>query len=167
MAKGNHIYVKREGYTHHGIDIGKGWVIHYTGDIWQKITKQSKHSIRKDKKSVFAGKSKIHVVSYTSCHSVQKTINMAHSRLGEKKYDLIFNNCEHFATWCKTGKSRSKQVEKAVAIPTTATAGATVAVATATTAAVVGLGPVAGVVAGTAAIGKAVKGLFGTSKKKK
>lgn len=30
-----------------------------------------------------------------------------------KNYNLITNNCEHFATWCKTGKRKSLQVEHA------------------------------------------------------
>ena len=32
-------------------------------------------------------------------------------RLGEQRYNLLFNNCEHFAHWCKTGRHRSNQVE--------------------------------------------------------
>ena len=32
-------------------------------------------------------------------------------RLGEQDYNLLFNNCEHFANWCKTGRHRSSQVE--------------------------------------------------------
>ena len=33
--------------------------------------------------------------------------------LGQPGYDLIFNNCEHFATWCVTGEHCSAQVENA------------------------------------------------------
>ena len=33
------------------------------------------------------------------------------SRIGEQRYNLLFNNCEHFATWCKTGRHRSEQVD--------------------------------------------------------
>ena len=35
----------------------------------------------------------------------------AESRIGEARFDFVFNNCEHFATWCKTGISDSRQVE--------------------------------------------------------
>jgi hypothetical protein len=38
----------------------------------------------------------------------------AESRLEERKYHLIFNNCEHFASWCKTGVEDSKQVNQPV-----------------------------------------------------
>ena len=44
-------------------------------------------------------------------YSPQETIERAESRLGERGYDLLFDNCEHFAIWCKTGLSRSTQIE--------------------------------------------------------
>lgn len=40
-------------------------------------------------------------------------LHRAHSRLGECRYDLFGNNCEHFARWCITGQHRSLQVENA------------------------------------------------------
>jgi hypothetical protein len=44
--------------------------------------------------------------AFISDHVVER----AQSRLGEQKYNLLFNNCEHFASWCKTGISYSKQI---------------------------------------------------------
>lgn len=44
--------------------------------------------------------------------SPKETVQRAYSRLGEREYDLINNNCEHFAIWCKTGISESHQVKK-------------------------------------------------------
>lgn len=43
-------------------------------------------------------------------YSPDETIERARSRLGENKYSLLFNNCEHFAIWCKTGISESHQI---------------------------------------------------------
>lgn len=40
-----------------------------------------------------------------------ETIRRAKSKLGETKYNLLFNNCEHYAIWCKTGLHKSHQVE--------------------------------------------------------
>jgi hypothetical protein len=37
-------------------------------------------------------------------------IARAESRLGESRFDLMSNNCEHFAAWCKTGISDSHQL---------------------------------------------------------
>jgi hypothetical protein len=43
-------------------------------------------------------------------YSPEETVQRALGRLGENKYNLVFNNCEHFAIWCKTGISESHQV---------------------------------------------------------
>ncbi|ROL80706.1 NC domain protein [Pseudomonas protegens] len=37
----------------------------------------------------------------------------ARSRLGEDQYNLVFNNCEHFANWCATDRHTSEQVRVA------------------------------------------------------
>ena len=45
-------------------------------------------------------------------YSPAETLRRAKSRLGEGSYHLIFNNCEHFVIWCKTGVSESHQVNQ-------------------------------------------------------
>ena len=45
-------------------------------------------------------------------YSPEETVNRALSRLGEGNYNLLSNNCEHFAIWCKTGISESYQVQR-------------------------------------------------------
>ena len=47
-------------------------------------------------------------------YSPEETVARAESRVGETKYNLAFNNCEHFALWCKTGIHESIQVEDAL-----------------------------------------------------
>jgi hypothetical protein len=37
-------------------------------------------------------------------------VRRARSRLGERRYDLLRNNCEHFCSWCQDGEARSAQV---------------------------------------------------------
>ncbi|MEG0353469.1 MAG: lecithin retinol acyltransferase family protein [Cellulosilyticaceae bacterium] len=54
----------------------------------------------------FRGKNKLYLYSPT------ETIERAYSRIGETKYNLALNNCEHFAIWCKTGLSKSYQVQR-------------------------------------------------------
>jgi hypothetical protein len=46
-------------------------------------------------------------------------IDRARSRLGERRYRLLRNNCEHFSEWCIVGEPRSAQVEKWLALPRT------------------------------------------------
>lgn len=42
-------------------------------------------------------------------YSPEETVRRAKSRISEQEYNLISNNCEHFAVWCKTGISESRQ----------------------------------------------------------
>ena len=41
----------------------------------------------------------------------QEVIRRARSRVGENRYRVLSNNCEHFCEWCLRGESRSYQVE--------------------------------------------------------
>ena len=38
-------------------------------------------------------------------------VSRAQSKLGKAQYNILTNNCEHFASWCKTGVGECKQVE--------------------------------------------------------
>jgi len=102
MARGNHIYVHFTKFVHHGIDCGDGTVIHYDG---KKIVQTSI--------TTFGGGNQYFVKRYGQCDADNVVIQRAKSRLGESKYSLLFNNCEHFATWCKTGLQDSEQVRNA------------------------------------------------------
>ena len=45
-------------------------------------------------------------------YSAEETVKRARSRIGETKYSLSTNNCEHFAEECKTGVKNSSQVNE-------------------------------------------------------
>ncbi|MEB3336325.1 MAG: lecithin retinol acyltransferase family protein [Leptolyngbyaceae bacterium] len=111
MARGDHLYVTREFlnihgvYEHHGIDYGDGTVIHY---------RKSDSTIARTSMAVFSDGKPVYVQHYTTAYIPDSVLQRAESRLGERQYNLIFNNCEHFATWCKTGRSESRQVTDAV-----------------------------------------------------
>ena len=45
-------------------------------------------------------------------YSPEETVERAESQLGEGDYNLVFNNCEHFAVWRKTGVHKSSQVQR-------------------------------------------------------
>lgn len=45
-------------------------------------------------------------------YSPEETVERAESQLGKGKYNLVVNNCEHFAVWCKTGVHESSQVQR-------------------------------------------------------
>lgn len=143
MSRADHIYCNRVGYTHHGIDLGDGTVVHYTGEPGKK----SNAAIQRTPIEQFMNGDDLHVQSYGNCDSPDVVIERAESRLSENDYNLVFNNCEHFAVWCKTGKSRSGQVER-VAAGTSGTVGTGTAVA-----AGVGTVSAAGTVAGLSGSG--------------
>lgn len=106
MAAGDHIRVLRGFYWHHGIDSGDGTVIHYTGTPFERNA-----AVKRESRNVFAEGGEVEVVSHPGGFGAHKTIGRARSRMGEKKYDLVFNNCEHFALWCCPGEHRSEQVD--------------------------------------------------------
>jgi len=106
MAQGDHLRVQRYGYWHHGIDCGDGTVIHYVGEEAEKRNAV----LRRTPVEMFTRGGVADLVSYTRCDDPDLVLARAVSRLGESGYSLVRNNCEHFAHWCKTGKSRSRQV---------------------------------------------------------
>lgn len=105
MARADHIYIKCDvvgilPYTHHGIDCGDGTVIHYSDGCIRRVSIQN-----------FSQGKKFDKQHYDYCDSPDVVILRAESRLGECDFHLIFNNCQHFASWCKTGFEESKQVK--------------------------------------------------------
>jgi len=109
-GRGDHLRVKRwKGvYSHHGIDVGGGRVIHFDGEPLQKFNA----TIRKVSKRTFADGGVIEVVHHSRCDPPTVVVKRAESKLGERGYNLAFNNCEHFAFWCKTGRKKSRQVRR-------------------------------------------------------
>jgi Lecithin retinol acyltransferase len=46
-----------------------------------------------------------------------EVVRRARSRLGEDRYRVFSNNCEHFCEWCLHGEHRSYQVEALLSLP--------------------------------------------------
>jgi hypothetical protein len=44
------------------------------------------------------------------CLPADEVLDRAFSRLGERHYNPLTNNCEHFARWCKIARPVSLQV---------------------------------------------------------
>lgn len=106
MARGDQIYAIREivgiPYEHHGIDCGDGSVIHYR--------KTGEAVIARTSRAAFARGGPIYVKAQPTAFIPAVVIERAESRLGEQQYDLFLNNCEHFANWCKIGRSECTQI---------------------------------------------------------
>ena len=106
---GAHIVTPRRWYTHHGIYVGAGQVVHYEG---------LSSSLRRGRVEMvglaeFAQGRPVRMhdeasVAYCGIDVVARAL----SRLGEDAYDVLRNNCEHFCSWCLVGAARSQQVER-------------------------------------------------------
>lgn len=189
MARGDHLRVCRNGlYYHHGIDTGRGTVIHYTGGLasflgklmslarlrtkerpavaetdWEHFLRGGDAEVvayppdveafvaslfpsydfnaQKIKKGVYR---QLRHQSYRNAlgllltrmirgltrlvsnkliirrirqryhlRAPEEAMAIANRHLGQKRYHLLTNNCEHFAIYCKTGIKVSPQVIKA------------------------------------------------------
>ncbi|MFM7394785.1 MAG: lecithin retinol acyltransferase family protein [Cyanobium sp.] len=105
MAAADHLQAPRQHglFMHHGIDLGDGTVAHYLEG----------RAILRSERGDFSRGQPISTVDYPpgDCSPSGVVLRRAMGRLGEQNYNLLFNNCEHFAHWCKTGRHRSSQVE--------------------------------------------------------
>jgi hypothetical protein len=48
----------------------------------------------------------------TPRYSGAAAVQRARTRLGEDRYRVWSNNCEHFVEWCVSGTSRSAQIDR-------------------------------------------------------
>jgi len=112
MAVGDHIMVKRwHGlYYHHGIDTGDEMVIHLAGEPLR--SRQAK--VCRTPLEEFLRNGKKIIVKYSDdipLLAPAETVAKAEELLEQNGYSLTGKNCEHFATYCKTGRAASEQVK--------------------------------------------------------
>ena len=121
LTAGSHIKSSRLGYSHHGIYCGDGQVVHYSG-FAQALKKGALEITTLE--GFLGSESKYYIIEYPSDKvrfSSEEVVERALSRVGEDSYNLVFNNCEHFAVWCVTGRSESRQVIAVLSLTTTTT----------------------------------------------
>jgi hypothetical protein len=104
----------RCGFTHHGIYVGDGKVVHYAGlsRLWRpgpvEVVSLSQFSM---------GRRLWVKRTPTARYSGASAALRALSRVGEDGYQVMTSNCEHFCAWCLDGVGRSSQVEQWVMWP--------------------------------------------------
>ena len=108
LPLGAHVVTSRPGYLHHGIYVGGGNVVHYAGlgpGLRRGPVEEVPfaHFTRGRPAWVRSGA--------TPKFDQWEVIHRARSRVGEDRYRLLTNNCEHFCEWCLHGEQRSYQVE--------------------------------------------------------
>jgi hypothetical protein len=121
MARGDHIVTSMGAYSHHGIDLGDGTVVHWTTAVGQTkrdgIIRCKQHAeIRQTSLADFSGGGPVWVREYAHCFDSETVVARALALVGRRGYHLADNNCEHFACWCKTGRHHSQQVKDCMAV---------------------------------------------------
>lgn len=127
LRRGDHITFHRRFYWHHAIveyidrKNGNIGVIHYNKtpercvqDIFSSPKRRGKASVVQD--TCEFKKEPVYLMIHKPgrCLDPNTVVLIAKTRVGESEYDLVSNNCEHFAMSCKTGVSSSYQVEKVI-----------------------------------------------------
>lgn len=108
IACASHLITRRGAYRHHGVYVGDGRVIQYTG----YSSGIRRRPVEEVSLGVFAGGHSVRVLHRgAGRYSPVEVIERARSRLGEDRYRILTNNCEHFCEWCFSGVARSFQVE--------------------------------------------------------
>lgn len=111
---GAHLATSRRGYSHHGVYVGRGRVVHYSGfsGFWQC------GPVEEVSLSRFANGHPVRIVHHAQApYSPEEIVQRSRSRLGENDYRLLTNNCEHFCNWCVSGVNISTQVARRLRLP--------------------------------------------------
>lgn len=107
---GTHLVTPRRGYSHHGIYVGGGRVVHYGGANAHYLHRRPVEEVSLGR---FTRGKSVWVRSGESPRfDCAEAIRRARSRVGEDCYRLLSNNYEHFCEWCLNGEHRSYQVEE-------------------------------------------------------
>jgi hypothetical protein len=114
IPPGAHLVTLRRGYMHHGIYAGEGRVVHYAGlsRCWRRGPVEEVSLER-----FAAGRPILVKRAVHARYSGPEALARARSRLGENRYRITSNNCEHFCEWCIGGTPRSEQVDSLLAWP--------------------------------------------------
>ena len=109
---GAHMVTPRRGYTHHGIYVGGGRIVQYGGLSWRL----RRGPVEEVSLSQFSQGRPVWVrVVGSHWFDQHEVVRRARLRLGEDRYSVLTNNCEHFCEWCVRGEHRSYQVDDRIA----------------------------------------------------
>jgi hypothetical protein len=109
LSLGAHLVTPRFGFAHHGIYVGANKVVHYAGLSRALLLRGPVEEVSVEQ---FADGRAVSIKTRPLPRfAPQEVVARARSRLGENRYRVTTNNCEHFCEWCLSGESRSEQVE--------------------------------------------------------
>lgn len=112
---GAHIRVLSNGVYHHGIFIGDDQVIQFGGPF-DMFNNPEDIKVEQVHISKFLNQGFLEVRKFSFLEKRKKNkdsliVEIAKSKLGEKGYHILNNNCEHFVNYCIFNKKTSAQVD--------------------------------------------------------
>jgi hypothetical protein len=111
---GAHLLTPRRGFAHHGIYVGHGNVVHYKS----AVRRFCRGPVEEVALEHFALGRAIWVQTHaTPRFEAAEAARRARSRIGEDRYRLFTNNCEHLCEWCLQDEERSYQIERLLRLP--------------------------------------------------
>jgi len=126
---GDIVFVNRGLYKHYGIYISDNRIINFAPKSGFELNPKEAFIQATNPENFLRGGTLEIDTSSPAKYSPEETIKRAEDCVGtnKEKYNLVFNNCEHFARWCKSGVSTSHQVRNVVTGIVATTAAITVA----------------------------------------
>jgi hypothetical protein len=116
MARGDRLEVEHRiagstvTYQHHGIDVGDGTVVHARPHDFRNPFGGGR--VVRTSHEEFAGGRPVRVRNDPpAAFPPDEIVARALAHVGREGYSLAIDNCEHFATWCATGRRESRQVD--------------------------------------------------------
>ncbi|XP_019642089.1 PREDICTED: retinoic acid receptor responder protein 3-like [Branchiostoma belcheri] len=135
--EGDMLQFFRGTFSHWGVYDGHGKVIHRAGDaddgrsgflsyplslLSFSGVRTGKAQVREDSFWDVAKDSLVRINNYKDQNGPvppgSEIVERARSKLGEEGYNVLWKNCEHFATWCRYGKEQSQQAVVAGSVGT-------------------------------------------------
>ena len=116
LQSGDLVWADRSGkglpYNHCGIYEGSGYIIHFASPSAAEKNLENA-VVHRAKFEEFRDGSPVKVVDLGGTFSPEETVHRARMCIGMRGYNAVTFNCDHFATWCKTGVYRSMQMRDA------------------------------------------------------
>lgn len=120
LYPGAHVRVPVGNIHHHGIYIGNGEVVQFglPSDVYRAANEVK--VLRSPIEDFTGGATFVEVYVYDFKEKRKKRndkeiVEFALSKVGEGGYDLLRNNCEHFANLCVFGVAKSEQIDSVYA----------------------------------------------------
>lgn len=112
FISGDILRVFRGFYFHYGVYVGNGRVVHFCSTTSNELDALSADIVETSLSRFSKGDTVSVDTQIPSSFDREEIVRRARKSIGTKlgTYNLLSNNCEHFANWCRCGRSVSTQV---------------------------------------------------------